>query len=58
MRNLIKFYVEPYKSTHKKRAINVVLGLGCIFKNIPQSNILEKNFEGQLGIIKVKRIEI
>ena len=56
MRNLIKFYVEPYKRT--QREINAVLGLGCIFKNIPQSNIPEKNFEGQLGILKAKRIEI
>lgn len=43
MRNLIKFYVEPYKSTHK-RAINAVLGLGYIFKKHPPGNILEKKF--------------
>ena len=45
-----------YKST--KEAINVALDLGYVFENIPQYEILENNFEGQVGIVQVRKMGV
>lgn len=56
MRTSIKFHVESCKST--KEVLNVPFVLGYNFGNIPQNKIPEKIFEGQVGIIQVKIMEM